>query len=51
MYVTRQACIIGKRDGQSITSYSKPACTLPSPSPTIAAMAITEEQIYVPVGI
>ena len=51
MYVTRQACIIGKRDGQSITSHSKPACTLPSPSPTIAAMAITEEQIYVPVGI
>lgn len=29
MYVTRQACMIGKRDGQSITSHSKPACTLP----------------------
>ena len=47
MYVTRQACIIGKRDGQSITSHSKPACTLPpSPTPTIFAMVITEEQIY-----
>lgn len=38
----------GKRGGQSITSHSEPACTLPppSPTPTISAMVITEEQIY-----